>query len=104
VSITDFVLARIAEKAKEADLDENIGHISGRGYAQAMAECAAMRKIVELHAVTVERVWENSWDGPAKQVDERSCAICGWVPDACDTIRALASAWSDHPDWREEWV
>jgi hypothetical protein len=78
-------------------------HIARHDPDRVLAQCAAMRKIVELHSVTIEREWENPWDGPARQVEERTCDICGWVPDACDTVRAIASIWSDHPDFREEW-
>lgn len=86
-----------------AEHSEYATHIARHDPARVLAQCAAMRKIVELHQISTERVWEHSWDGPSVQVEERSCVICGWVPTACDTIRALASVWSDHPAFRDEW-
>jgi len=67
---------------------------------RALAECEAKRRIVDLHPVRVERDWVNPVDGPAHEVNEHYCAICGWVPDSCDTVKALALPYADHPDYR----
>lgn len=78
--------------------------------ARVLAQCAAYRSIVELHHP--DRHLEN-WYWL-----ERKCAECGhiwhkWVPDkkptdigpeqGCPTMRALATIWADHPDFRPEW-
>lgn len=47
---------------------------------------AALRAVVAMH------------DDPHK------CAAAHWPPCPCPTLRALASAWRSHPDWRTEWA
>lgn len=133
MTITEFLLARIAEDEAAAKAvppldhnfdmggnrqDERFTHgrylpdsMDGRGNwakvdqatpahfgrwdpARVLAECEAKRRIVDLHSGTAP------W--------------CGWTHDAgsahgddmgddCDTMRALASVYADHPDYREEW-
>lgn len=79
-------------------------HIARHDPARVLAECAAKRRIVERHPIRVEREWENPMDGPARQVEERYCAICGWVRDACDTVKDLASVYAERADYRAEWA
>lgn len=54
-------------------------HITRHDPARVLAQCAAMRKIVEL----------------AKVYDSTGLE---------EVLIRLASIWSDHPDWREEWA
>ncbi|MGZ4516398.1 MAG: DUF6221 family protein [Mycobacteriaceae bacterium] len=101
LTVTDFVLARIAEEEWVANTAS--GTVSGPAQyghhlwnfgdqrleitrARVLAQCAAMREIVECHQeiLTV-------------------CQGCATARYPCRTLRALASIWSDHPDWREEW-
>jgi hypothetical protein len=67
-------------------------HIARHDPARVLAQCAAMRKIVEYHD------GRHECSGP----DDNNCM---WIEhaDDCPTMLALASIWSDHPDWREEW-
>jgi hypothetical protein len=72
-------------------------HIALHDPARVLAQCAAMRKIVEAHPLET-------------RVRAEGCMTCNWDRDylwdqtgPCDTLRALASIWSDDPDWREEW-
>lgn len=89
---------------------ENAVHAAAHDPARVLAQCAAYRSIVELHHP--DRHLEN-WYWL-----ERKCAECGhiwhkWVPDkkptdigpeqGCPTMRALATIWADHPDFRPEW-
>ena len=82
--LTEFLLARIAEDEKTADLDEDIGHISRQGYVRALAECEAKRTLV-LELDRMERD-EMGWDGIEDKV------MC-----------YLAMPHADHPDYREDW-
>lgn len=87
MTLTEFLLARIAEDEKAADLDEDLGHISSDGYARALRDCEAKRELVKLFG------YAESFD-TAHRV--------GWYP-AVRAIRSLASVYSDHPDYLPEW-
>jgi hypothetical protein len=52
--------------------------------ARALAECAAKRRIIEAH--------------PAQTLFDVGCDVCA-NDGPCDTMRALASVYSDHPDF-----
>jgi hypothetical protein len=127
--LVEFLLARIADDEQDArgtqvDIDrwrrENeingvdgsqgsitVASLLGTAMdpARVLAECAAKRRIVELHGATMVKQWMNPFDGPAYQEEEWSCETCGWFEtgSACDTLRALASIYVDHPDFRPEW-
>ena len=67
------------------------------GWRRRAAECEAKRRIVELH----EPHQPTPDDGPI-------CRICdGNGPNfywPCDTLRALAMPYADHPSYRAEWA
>ena len=98
VTLTEFLLARIAEDERDADcilFDYGQGNVESRA-ARVLAECEAKRRIVELH----RPIW-------ASDIEWADCAICpsalssgGWP---CPTLRALTLPYADHPDHREEW-
>lgn len=89
MTLTDFLLARVAED--EASLPS--GFDCWYKPERYVAECAAKRAIVELHE------------------DVRgSCMTCGAITAIgykedwpCDTIKALAQPYADHPDFDEAW-
>lgn len=93
MTLAEFVLARIAEDEAAAsrwvydwgggDLDDLEDRV--------LRQCEAFRRIVELHEPVDEEPdgWCNRCDGD------------GWP---CGTMAALASIWSDHPDYRQEWA
>jgi hypothetical protein len=102
LTITEFLLARIADDEEAAGADpgcECLGVQFGIGHGpvcpeRVLAECEAKRRIVEEHP---------DYGGYGE-----SCARCAessidLAPWPCPTLRALASVWSDHPDYREEW-
>lgn len=79
-------------------------HIARHDPARVLREVAAKRAIVKLHEqvpATPRRGqenppatgchWCNEWDGLT------------WAGGVCDTVRLLASAYSDQPGYREEW-
>jgi hypothetical protein len=83
-------------------------HIARWDPARVLAECEAKRRLVELHAIQVERDRQSPFD-PATGAERSEwavdlyCDVCGWVSVACDTLHALASVYADHPDYQQEW-
>jgi hypothetical protein len=61
-----------------------------------VAQCAAMRKAIDA-AWSDHMLIESEWGSCRSQ--KQLEAIC----DEPDVVRALASIWSDHSDFREEW-
>lgn len=86
MTITEFLLARIAEKYEEAVRMAGSPFLAQQvGSARVLAECKAMREIVE---------WWAPWDGEVYD---------GWTDAANVVLPILASVYADHPDYREEW-
>jgi hypothetical protein len=126
LTVTDFVWARIAEDEAAAGKVE--APLPVRGYAtvtltatdtiaalcvdpaRVLAECAAMRKIVERHA---RRGGVESWmdaDWVADMDDMERAGICAWctyddrtVRFPCGDLLDVASIWSDHPQFDPGW-
>jgi hypothetical protein len=71
--------------------DEDRAHIARHDPARVLAECEAKRRIVERH-----------YEVPASDIMWSSCPVCRetWP---CPDLRALASVYADHADYREEW-
>jgi len=106
MTIVEFLLARIAEDEavarevnpdawdydvtanREAWADEDRVSV---GVGRVLADCEAKRRIVETHDGTV-----------AGQPNTHPCDGTSGVYE-CDTLRALASVYADHPDYDEAW-
>ena len=80
MTLTEFLLARIAEDEAVATLVQSV-----------LAEDAAKRAIVALH-------------GPVG-IDCRSCGTAyeHGVDYPCPTLRALAVPYANHPDYDQAW-
>jgi hypothetical protein len=110
VTLTEFLLARIAEDEAVAEAvpepliardtfdvrfstfesdhsraDEEF--VRRFDPARVLAECVAKRRIVLLHGIP----GDGTFDDP-----------CDYFP-GCDTLRILAAVYANHPDYREEW-
>lgn len=95
VTITEFLLARIAEQ--EARLDDMRRSkavpnslLVNLTLRVAFADCEAKRRIVEEHSPIDDQ--PNGW-----------CTVCdgdGWP---CATMAALASVYADHSDFDPAW-
>lgn len=72
-------------------------HVARWSPARVLAECAAKRRIVELH-----RGQKALWDDDENPLEVVECPECG-VLFPCPTLRLLALPYADHPDYREEW-
>jgi hypothetical protein len=108
LTVTEFVLARIAEDEARATrassavaswpmvaneaarLSADAGwHVLDHNPARVLAQCAAMRKIVEMFQTARPAMGE--WESD-------------YASAAYDAVRALASIWSDHPQFDPAWA
>ena len=80
--------------------EQDAVHIVRHDPARVLREVAAKRKILA----------EHREEGRG---DHRGCAGCGWAAgdevrlnevEECPTLRALASVYADHPDYRQGWA
>ena len=119
MTITEFLLARIAADEGDANYLANVG-VQGVQYGSVngtlssvieivRADAAAKRRIVELHVAAEPDQWEpERW----------ACRLCQWdiccdnpkqdYHDGagvfpCETLRALAAVYADHPDYAPAW-
>lgn len=114
MGIVEFLEARIAEDEADARAaDEgrlltwskndhmvivDSGFIQTFTPSRVLREVAAKRELLELH-----------YDGNPGPGDIHYCGTCHdyYMHQAedwpCETVRVLASAFSDHPDFNEEW-
>lgn len=122
VTLTEFLLARIAEDEAAAnaalaaydspgginaewwtkdelaarDLDaEDIEHITRRSPDRVLADCEARRRIIERHRP------EEFADAPG----EFFCSRCQRTAEVwpCPDLLDLALPYADHPDYQEAW-
>jgi DNA-binding CsgD family transcriptional regulator len=89
--IHEFIRDRVYEDASAALAsyrhapEERSDHGPDWGPRRVLAECEIKREIVRTH------------DGGA-------CPQCVVSPElGCETVRLLAQAWPDHPDYRSDW-
>mgnify|MGYP003300506541 CR=1 FL=1 len=128
-TITEFLLARIAEDEAMAEAASPYGFgerwewasyvlasdrestpkqdefIEEWWPARVLRECAGKRAIVDAHPIVddvVEVSTRIKWGF--------ACATCFSYGDIvedhgyCDTLRALAAVYADHPDYQQEWA
>lgn len=98
-SLTDFLLARIAED------EAHTGDLSRGWSSWVQDECEAKRRIIAEHTHTTD-VISAGYTGPNLGL---GCEVChdwdgvteglGW----CVTLRALTLPNADHPDYDESW-
>lgn len=93
MSITDFLLARIAEDEREANvcLDQYRRGEGGskRRWTRVLAECAAKRAIVE------------AFDPADLESEDRGAYF--YAEGIGDAVKILAAVYADHPDYLDEW-
>ncbi|WP_280389294.1 DUF6221 family protein [Nocardia wallacei] len=83
-------------------------HIALNDPAQALQDCTAMRLLIDAEIDSMYGWWDEL-DGcgnvtkegirAGRHMDERFCNL-----DDSSTLRALASAWSMHPNYRPKWA
>jgi hypothetical protein len=98
------------------------GHIARHDPARVLREVEANRWILEQHVHYRFPPHPEGWlpqdfeatqpAFPGSDMPYVGCAVCDWNSDYehvdantwCGYVRRLATAWSDHPDFREEWA
>jgi hypothetical protein len=97
MTLTDFLLARIAEDEASIRAD-----LVGRDYPdplRSFVECDVKRRVMELH-----RPHDSDPDYCVTCSAWEACGCMGGRPlHPCPTIKALALPYADHPDYRAEW-
>lgn len=100
LTLTDFLLARIAED--EARIPEGLAQVVMDGRTRyvdpiadrMLAECAAKRRIVGRHN-------QRRFVHPGGSQDTCSACHDGWP---CRDLRDIAAVYADHPDHLDEWA
>ena len=122
MTLTEFLLARVAEDeavARDAGerrglpyesplyvVDDNYRHDQVGIYPErVLAECEAKRRIVGIHELDPIEVYSWGTTGGGCGLCDHSCETGGdtWGHDPCETLKALALPYADHPDYRQEW-
>ena len=103
-TIIEFLLARIAEDEREAKIclaqyQRGEGGSTPR-WTRQLAECAAKRAIIAQHRHDPDPQGEMGGDVCTMCVDSGPEAQ-GWP---CMTLLPLASIYSDHPDYQQDWA
>jgi len=113
LTITEFLEARIAEDEEDvAPLVARYENDRG-GWAiyygeRVRKECAAKRAVIELYEIHREN--RDARRSPrAREAEDERAAQDRRTQEARtrvaeDALRALAAAYKDHPDYREEWA
>ena len=72
---------------------------------RVLAECEAKRRIVGIHELDPIEVYSWGTTGGGCGLCDHSCETGGdtWGHDPCETLKALALPYADHPDYRQEW-
>lgn len=94
LTITDFLLARIAEDEDPETAAERFGVDRFVDMSRVLAECGAKRRIVEMyaehdHSAYADHRWSNFAGGYATATDH--------------VVALLAAVYDDHPDYDEGW-
>ena len=135
MTITEFLLARIAEDRESATQaewamqgewfttadDQVDAFVQRESPARVLAECAAKRAIIDDHAATDHSYREDVYVGDDVYLTPSlpACRQCTTSTDTaritsswdvadriiapCDTVRALAAVYADHPDYDPSW-
>jgi hypothetical protein len=100
----DGYLANAEDGGSGVMAAEVVLFLAGNDPARVLADCTARRRIIELHSVTEGLGYTDDGYGDV----DPACRACGTsdeyaVPWPCGTVRALASVYSDHPDFDPGW-
>jgi hypothetical protein len=111
-SLRAFIEARIAEDESDADgyhRYEGGGsvltcdHVTAAGYDHCTCEHPArlLREVAAKRAILTEHTTGDTAEFEGRASTIAYCPICS--DSDCLTLRALASVWSDHDQYRTEW-
>lgn len=120
-NLAAFITARLDETAARAWAVHDVSKCDALLYEENMADAArrdpdcdcgrparVLREVAALRAVMAETFeYEAKIDGEwgcAHNAEEMADGSCRLVdPDGIAALRRLATTWSDHPDYRQEW-
>lgn len=77
----------------------DVDHIARHDPARVLAECAALRRIAEIHAPT----FEDFKSGRRWYCTECDPDLVGSPDEGCPTLRSLAAIWAGHESYDPEW-
>lgn len=103
-NLTEFLLARVADDLLDAAGYGDDG-TPGTWSHWARAVCEAHRLIVAAHPLTTDAI-SQGYVGKSAGFGCSTCHDWDGMTEAlgnCETLRALAQPYADHPDYREEW-
>lgn len=102
-----FLHARLDEEARPTNPGSPSIRYSGTDEAvmlpaRLVVETEAKRRILRLHASTHQCPTERTWPGNSdvRQPTSHYHAMSG----PCPTLRAIALAYQEHPDYRDRWL
>ena len=97
VTITEFLLARIAEDEKQArkHLADTVGW--GDYVGRVLDECAAKRAIIESHANISKAAEERN------PMMAQALVMQGMKEGTRIALASLAAVYASHPDYQQEW-
>lgn len=109
--ITEFITARLDEDERDTRSTGIPGAAIPRRYVQELRAVKVQRAIVAGHSVSIcthpgvgahrQCGFCSSGGFPSTAAGSDLMGIEGDWP--CPTLRLLASQWSDHPDYQQEW-
>ena len=79
------------------------GHIARQDPARVLAECEAKRLVVGLHGDGEPNCMGGYVEGLTHRQIIETESYNGVATGYCDTLRALALPYADHPDYRDAW-
>lgn len=105
-SVIDSARRRVVHGDGSAPDDSKATHIVRHDPARVLREVAAKRAIIEPHERNTYYKFDDDSTGSCAECssycNEDGCRnLVSWP---CDPLRALASAYADHPDYQQEWA
>lgn len=91
-------LAEVVGAVEDYRMDPAWKHVERHDPTRVLAECAAKRAIIAAHDPSGLR-----WVGFPRAERQEAYCIEDQHAAPCDTLRTVATIYSDHPDYRPEW-
>jgi hypothetical protein len=103
MTITEFLLARIAEDEREANENQKyeVGVYETAGWwspSRVLAECAAKRAIIGLYRLYIAYSELTDRDPGVRM------QMCDHAMTLGEVLPPIAAVYKDHPDYRPEWA
>jgi hypothetical protein len=93
MDLVEFVTARLDEDEREIRADPPVGMGYARLPVRMLREIQAKRVVLAEYAAVAGNEGHDDVE-----------YAHGWAAGLGLAVRAMATAWSDHPDWRTDWA